>query len=121
MAGTIVTTEISGGEFEEVKFAWTSSAGGAADATSVKVYSGRVLECVIVPAGGATTPSDLFDVAITDQDGIDVLHGQGANCSNAATSVVGSGLGVSVNSALTLAVTNAGGAKTGTVILHIGV
>ena len=121
MAGTIVTTEISGGEFEEVKFAWISSAGGAADATSVKVYSGRVLECVIVPGAAGDAPTDLFDVTVTDQDSVDVLYGRGANCSNADTTVINAGLGVAVNSALTLAVTNAGAANTGTVILHIGV
>jgi len=119
MAGTVVTTEVVHAVIQEVKFAWTSSAGGAADATTGEAYSGRVLECVVIP--GTTTPTDLFDVVITDQNSIDVLHGLGANCSNASTTVLSPGLGAVANSPLTLAITNAGAATDGVVLLHLGV
>jgi len=119
MAGTVITVELPHSVIQEVKFAWTASAGGAADATTLEAYSGRVLECVVIP--GATPPTGLFDVAITDGNSVDVLHGLGANCSNAATIVLMAGLGAVANSPLTLAVTAAGSAKTGTVILHLGV
>jgi len=117
MAGTVTKTEIQHAKVLEVKFAWTASAGGAADATSTYAYSGQIVECIIVPGGA--TPSNLFDVVITDANSVDVLHGLGADCSNADTTVLAAGLGCVSNSVLTLAVTNAGNAKTGAVILHI--
>jgi hypothetical protein len=117
VAGTVVVSEIYHAPLEEVKFAWTSSAGGAADATTPEAYSGQIVECIIVP--GSTTPSNLFDVVVTDQNSVDVLHGLGADCSNADTTIITAGLGAISNSPLTLALTNAGASKTGTVILHI--
>lgn len=118
MAGTVTTTEAANKQFpiNEVKFAWTSSAGGAADATTTDSYNGEVVEVLIIPGG--TTPSDLFDVTVTDANSVDVLLGQGANCSNANTTRV-TGCTSVVASKLTLGVTNAGNAKTGTVIIHI--
>lgn len=116
MAGTVTTTEERTGTIEEITFAWTSSAGGAADATTTYTYNGEVVRVLVVPGG--TTPSDLFDVVITDNNSVDVLYGQGANCSNASTTVIQGG-GFVVNTKLTLAVTNAGNAKTGTIIVQV--
>ena len=118
MAGTVTTTEAANKQFpiNEIKFAWTSSAGGAADATSTDSYNGTVTEVQIIPGG--TTPSDLFDVVITDANSVDVLYGLGANCSNANTTILKPNAYL-VASQLTLAVTNAGNAKTGTVIVKI--
>ena len=119
MAGTVVTTEE--GEFggtQKVKFAWTSSAGGAADATTSNAYSGAVERVLIVP--GATTPSDLFDVVITDGDSVDILLAFGANCSNAHTTVItADNLSAVHNDNLTLAITNAGDSKNGNVIVYM--
>lgn len=120
MAGTVVTTEETIGTIKKVKFAWTSSAGGAADATTTGVYSGEIIRLVTVPGAGGDQPTNLYDVAVNDADGNDVLMGAGANRSNASTEqVLGTSLGCVANDALTLAVTNAGNAKTGTVILYI--
>lgn len=118
MAGTVTTTEGKLKQFpvKEIKFEWTSSAGGAADATTTDGYNGVIVEVQIVPGG--TTPTDLYDVVITDANSIDVLYGTGANCSNANTVILKPNCYI-VNSKLTLAVTNAGASKTGTVIVKI--
>ena len=123
MAGTVVTTEERIGFIHKVKFAWTSSAGGAADATTTGYYTGLLERVVQIPAGGGTQPTDQYDVVVTDSDSADVLGALGANLTNAAQTIKAAkdGLGAVANSQLTLAVTNAGNAKAGTTILCIRV
>ena len=118
MAGTVVTTEETYGTVKKVKFAWTSSADtGAADATTTNAYSGLVIMAVFVP--GVTTPTDNYDVTVADADGYDILAAQGANLSNAATVTKTASMGGVANDKLTLAVTNAGNSKNGTVVVYI--
>lgn len=119
-AGTVTTTEARHAALKRIKFAWVSSAGGAADATTVNSFCGKVELLATIPDGGGTQPTDLYDLTVTDVDGIDVLAGAGANRSNASTqTVVSSSLGAVCYSTLTLAITNAGNAKGGTVVLYL--
>lgn len=121
MAGTVVTTEIIHRPVKKVVFTWTSSAGGAADAVTTEFFTGRIIYAAQLPDGGGTQPTDLYDVTVTDADGVDVLKGLGADLSNAAATYKADsdGLGAVVESKLTLAVTNAGNAKGGKTILYI--
>lgn len=118
MAGTVVTTEIIAGPMRKIAFAWTSSGAGAADATTTHAYQGKLAAVHIIPGTGGDTPDDLFDVTLTDSHGVDLLYGHGANCSNANTTVI-ENVGPISNDALTLGVTNAGAANTGTVVAYI--
>jgi hypothetical protein len=120
MAGTVVTTEIvSVGTVKKVSFAWTSSAGGAADATTTAVIDGKLLGFATVPDAVAA-PTDNYDITITDAQGLDVLLGQGANRDTANTEYVdGASIAAVASSVLTLGVTNAGNAKEGTAVLWI--
>lgn len=121
-AGTVVTTETTHTSVKRVKFAWTSSAGGAADATTTGFYTGQILAIATDP-DGTDVPTANYDVAINDDDGVDVLNGAGANKSDSLTETISASLGVSlgyvVSSKLTLAVTNAGNAKKGVVYVFI--
>ena len=120
MAGTVTTTEETHGTVRKITFAWTSSAGGAADATTTYAYSGEVIRLVTVPGTAGNQPTNLYDVVVNDVDGNDVLMGAGANRSNAATEqVLASSLGCVANDKLTLGVTNAGDTKQGTVYLYV--
>jgi len=121
MAGTVTTTEETIGRISKVKFVWTSSAGGAADATTTGYYTGSIIRVVQIPDGGGTQPTNAYDIVVNDNDSADVLLGLGANLSNAANTdkVASDKLGVVANSQLTLAVTNAGNAKGGKTILYI--
>lgn len=119
MAGTVTTTEETIGSISKITFDWTSSAGGAADATTTNYYSGVIQRVVQIP--GATTPTAAYDVIVSDDDGADVLLGLGANLSESAVTqkVAADKLGTVANAQLTLAVTNAGNAKTGKTILYL--
>ena len=121
MAGTVTKTEITYTSVKKIEFDWTSSSGGAADATTTNSYTGLIQRVVQIPNLAGTQPTNLYDVVVNDSDGEDVLHGNGANLSNAASTVKDytNGLGAVVNSTLTLAVTNAGDSKTGKTIIYL--
>lgn len=118
MAGTVTTTEETFGTVKKITFDWLSSAGGAADATTTKVYSGILERVVFVPDSGGTAPDPAYDVVLNDDDSIDLLDGAGANLSATATYQVQNAGAVS-NGALTLGVTNAGDANGGLVYVYI--
>lgn len=130
MAGSVTITEVPGpiGGVRKVRFAWTSSAGGAADSAAYYVC-GAILKVIFDP-DGTDVPTANYDVVLNDSHGIDVLAGQGANLSASASTAVCPGVPlkdgtttsvvpVAVNDTLTLGVTNAGNAKKGVIELHI--
>lgn len=119
MAGTVTTTEITHTSVRKLTFAWTSSAGGAADGASTAAFDGAIIGLTTIPSGAAA-PTVNYDITVVDADGHDVLLGAGANRSDTATEhVAGSSLAGVAGSQLTLHVTNAGNAKQGTVILYV--
>ena len=121
MAGTVAKSEITHRSLKKIVFDWTSSAGGAADATTDEYYTGRIVYAAQIPEAAGTQPTDQYDVTVVDADGVDVLAGLGANLGNAANTYKADsdGLGAVVESQLTLAVTNAGDTKGGKTILFI--
>jgi len=110
-------------------FDWLSDAAGAVSGILSDPVNGEIEKVVFVPDGGGTQPSDLYDVTLLDEDGFDVLAGQGANLSNVNKSQVCPGIPLKdgattsvkkgiVNGTLQLVVTNAGNAKGGIVYLY---
>ena len=118
-------------EFLTVTVDWLSDASGDASASTLnfnfmglpitKTINGReLISCQTIP--GATTPTDLYDIVVTDINGQDLFGGELANRSDTDTesafaydgSVFGSR---AVEGALTVTVSNGGNAKTGTAIL----
>lgn len=106
------------GSVKKAAFTWLSAAGGAADGATVEAYNGEILRAVFIPDGGGTQPSDLYDVALNDDDGVNVLGGEAGDLSNAVIEQLRN-MGAVANSKLTLAVTNGGNAKGGKVIVYI--
>lgn len=117
----------------ELEFAFTSASDGSASASTddgtymtkviTRILKGKILAMTKVIPGSAT-PSNLFDVTVKDEDGIDLFGGTLANLSSSAATVkypydgntnYGTRL---ITGAITVAVTNAGDTKTGTIILH---
>lgn len=119
MAGTVTFTEDKRVRNPAlVKIAWTSATSEAADGTSTYRYTGAIVYAAFALG---TTPTTGYDVVISDEDGNDVLNGLGANLTVTGTVYkhFKDGLGAVVDSKLTLAVTNAGEAKSGTIYLSI--
>jgi hypothetical protein len=104
---------------KKITFSWTSSAGGAADKQTVNVYSGEVRRVTTIPGTGGSQPTS-YAVTLLDDDGVDVLAGNGSGRSITATEqLAAASLGVVSNSHLYLHVTGAGNTKGGTVIAYI--
>jgi hypothetical protein len=97
---------------------WTSDSDGGATATTEFPYDGALLFFVTDP--GATAPTDNYDVAITDNNSVDVLAGKGADRDTSTTEyVLASDLGAVSSSKLTFTVTNAGESKVGVIHLYL--
>lgn len=97
---------------------WTSDGSGDVSATVTTVGAGELLQVVFIPGSGGTQPSDQYDATLIDGTGLDALNGQGANLSNSApVSVDDIRHFVDTNGTLELRISNAGNAKTGTVLV----
>lgn len=124
------------GRVRKVIIDWTSDdTTGAVTATTGKIV-GQLLKVVTDP--GATAPTANYDIAITDEEGVDVLSGLGGTGGtdpslanrhasntevvhlvgeNSLTDVV-TGSQPYVCDKLSVAVTNAGNSKTGQIIIY---
>lgn len=125
MAGSItVTTSQASAAIDKYSIAWVSSAGGAVSANTFSVEAGELVQVWYIPDGGGTQPTDLYDVTMTDANGVDVLGGTGANLSNAAATVAVPAVSTYFRRTLeagdlTPVVAAAGNAKGGTIVLLV--
>lgn len=110
-------------------FAWVSNSSGNATLSSGIAISGEIQRVVFVPSAAAS-PTALYDVTLTDEDGIDVFAGQGENLSATVALSVCPGTpfkdgttiferSTVVDSILTLNVSNAGDSKAGKVVVYV--
>lgn len=118
----------NGSDVVKHTFDWISDGSGAATVPSGIPVSGEIKRVVFDPGSAAPTAS--YDVTLTDEHGIDVLAGQGADLHETNSSSVcpgtpikdGTTVGVVptvVDGVLTLNVTNAGDTKTGKVVVYV--
>lgn len=135
MAGAITfTSSRMSRDVKKYSFAWTSDAAGAVSGIPQTLPAGSIVAVEFVPGAGGVQPTDLYDITLTDADGINVIDDGtgaasiGANLSNANSShkvpFVGGGAVTYVRrwlhgGAYTLVVANAGNAKSGTVNLYL--
>lgn len=105
---------------------WLSDASGDATVTTVYI-SGIILKVVFIPDAAGTQPSDLYDVTLKDDNEVDILQGAGANLSNSTTTEVSPFIADqdasnvmpnAIDDKLDLAVSNAGNAKGGKLIIY---
>jgi hypothetical protein len=107
--------------------AWVSHTDGTV-ALPTATINGTILRVTTNP--GSTAPTDNYDVTLLDEDGIDVLAGEGTDrdTTNSETFCPGvaftdgtttSVVPVVVAGVLTLTIANAGSGKEGTVVLYV--
>lgn len=113
----------------EDTFSWVSDVDGNSTLVSGLAVSGEIERVDFIPSASAAPAAD-YDVTLTDEDGIDVLGGQGANRSASAKSTVCPGtplrdgttvstVPMIVDGLLTLNVSNAGDSKAGRVVVYV--
>jgi len=116
MAGTVTLTNSLGNGFIKRSLAWVSDAAGVVSANPITVADGTIRQARIVP--GATTPTDLYDVTLIDDSGIDLLGGLGNNQLAASGAIYPFDPPLIVEAGtLTLTIANAGNTKNGRVDL----
>lgn len=125
MAGTIaVTTSRAAQAIDKYSIAWVSDAAGAVSGNTFPIKACEIVQVGYVPDGGGTQPTDLYDVTMTDANGVDVLGGTGADLSNAAAKVAVPAVSTYFRRTLeagnlTPVVAAAGNAKGGTIVLLV--
>jgi hypothetical protein len=115
---TITETITASGTVKKLKAVWLSDdSNGIVNASTTNTYDGYVLAAVTVP--GAGTPTNSYNVAVYDSDGVDVCLGALANRSNASTQFANSVvLGAVASSKLAINVSGAGNAKNGVLYMY---
>lgn len=125
MAGTIaVTTSKAAQAIDKYSIAWVSDASGNVSGNTFPIEACEIVQVGYVPDSGGTQPTDLYDVTMTDANGVDVLGGTGSNLSNANKSVAVPAVSTYFRRTLeagnlTPVVANAGNAKGGTIVLLV--
>ena len=104
-----------------ITLTWTSTAGGAVSGNRFTVPHGKLLQAKFVPDAGGTQPTNLYDVTLIDEDGLDYLSARGTDLSNATPLMLQWDLPVMWHTSqeLDLVVANAGASKGGKVYLWI--
>ena len=106
---------------QKISWDWLSASDGTVSSAAFGAYMGKIVKAILASDSGGTAPTNLYDVTIEDEDGYDVLSGEGADVTSAATVYLvdpNKCLWVRSNS-LTLKVASAGDAKGGVVTLYI--
>jgi hypothetical protein len=119
-AGSI-TVSSSGGSVATYTVTWTSSAGGAVSGNPVTLKAGHITQVELVPGSAGTQPTDLYDVLLNNANAVDFLIGGGANLSNATPKLLQINPPLYHNGSATfdLVISNAGNAKTGTIVITV--
>jgi hypothetical protein len=122
MAGSaMVFTEITHGTIKKVKAAWTSdSVTGAVTGTTTNPYDGRIIGACTVPGAGGAAPDPNYDIAVNDNDSVDIALGALANRHTSDTEYVAEASMAGVaHSKLTVSIAAAGNSNTGVLYLYI--
>jgi hypothetical protein len=84
MAGSTTVTHHTLGHVRKIVIDWVADAADATiPATVMPVFEGRLLELTTNP--GAVAPTNLYDITLVDDQGIDRLQGVGLNRATATT------------------------------------
>jgi hypothetical protein len=117
---TVAVEEMRGG-IRVVSYSWTCDSGGNVVATTNDI-EGEIRRFVVNPADGASSPTDNYDLTVTDRDSIDIIGGQGANLSQSTNTntvcTVNDGttyMALVTRGTHTITITNAGNAKSGVI------
>lgn len=123
-AGSMTIAEYTTGTVKKIKAAWTAGTApsheGIISGTTTNRYDGRFIGVCTVPGTGGDAPDDEYGLTVSDSDSVDLLLGNGAGREQAATEYLAEASCAGVaKSTLTIGITAAGSANTGTVYIYI--
>lgn len=126
--GTVTQSDVLLGTPNKITLSWVSSTNGIASGDTTQ-QRGIVERVTFVPSA-TVPPTNLYDITLKDEHGIDLLAGQGANLASNANSTVAGAIDLvstsftnavkfAVNGKLSLSVINAGSETQGQVVFYI--
>ncbi len=119
-AQVVTVAEITRTSVKKITWDWTCTDLGVVSQVTSEAYDGKLIALVTDPDAGGDAPSDNYNIAINDEDGVDVLVGAGLLRDTANTELVnGASLGAVAGQKLTLVIDTAGDANKGLVHLYI--
>ena len=134
-AGTLTETPPNNADrfnrpIQKYSYAWTSDASGNVERYTTSAINGALVNVEIVPDSGGSAPTANYDLVINDASGVDVLAGGGGNLSatvpsrlrphfSQTISAVSYPFEVCVYEQLQIVISNAGNAKSGTIIIYV--
>ena len=122
-AGSMTITEITYGSVKKIKAAWIAGTGaevGVVSDDTTKYYDGRIIGVCTVPGTAGDQPDDNYGLTVKDEDGVDLLLGNGANRDETNTEYISEASCAGVaRSKLTIGITAAGSGLKGTVYVYI--
>lgn len=101
----------------KITMAWLSDADGVVSGIKLPFITGELLGVEFVPDTGDTEPTDLYDVTLLDEHGVDVLAGVGIDLSHDVPTITTSIRHNPIANELELQVAGAGDANGGKVIV----
>lgn len=106
---------------QKISWDWLSASDGTVSSAASGWYCGKIVKVSLASDASPSAPTDGYDVTIEDGDGLDVLSGNGADVTAAATVYINDPTKMLWvrSGTLTLKVTNAGAEKGGVVTLYI--
>lgn len=99
-----------------VSFDWACTEAGVVSSVTLNKYHGVLGRFEMIPDGGGDTPTAAYTATLKNDAGVDLLGGLGVGSATATATVAkqyGDGLGIIIDSKLTLAIAAAGNAKKG--------
>ena len=112
-----------GSGVDKISWDWLCTDGGAVvGSVTTDYYTGIIARMEMVPDAATTTPTAAYTLTLKDDSGVDLLSGLGVGSATATATVskvFGDGLGIAVNTKLTMAVAAAGDAKGGILNIYI--
>ncbi len=113
--GSVSSATLSSRTVRRTTITWTASTNAWVSASNTTYgISGEILR-IVIPANATTNE---ITVTVKDDNGIDLLFGDGASISNALTHLHNTNYPIAVDGYLITAVTNAAVSGTGSVILY---
>jgi len=121
MAGSMTETVTRGQHICKAVLTWTSHTDGTVAATTSFQVNGKILRVGFIPGTLTVQPDDSYDVTLSDAQSCDVLVSNGANLSNTTAKwcvpVLSTYFPIVNVGTLALAVSGAGSANQGTIVL----
>ena len=117
MAATLTVTKQSTHQMRLTRLAWTSHTDGVVTGLTAVLPPGWIHQVGIAPGTSSVQPTNAYNLTLLDEDGIDLLRGEGVVLSNTVGKMVMLGDIWFNGGTVAPSVTGAGSGKSGVLVI----